>query len=255
MIMKDFSNYNSEVFSCTYNEQTAVICLKEECYKLANHVSHVHELLDCINSIEMDQNIKGVLVQHKADFERVEELKCFIQSIQKQSGYVKKEMGVTRYGNSIKRITLALNDFSKPIVIGINGKVAIDSFGYFLPCDYRIATDNLCIEFPGLEIGITPMGAVPFFMKRQLGTTKTMELLMSGKSLSASEALELSLVSQVVAKEDLTEACMNKLHEFYQVPGQTLNFTKQLVRPKTYELEEYFEMASRLIWNSIIDDK
>ena len=254
-MMKDYSNYVSEVFSCTFKEQTATICLKEERYKLANEVSHVHDLLDCINFIEMSKEVRGVIIQHEADFEWVEELKNVIQSIQKESGYVKKEMGVTRYVNSIKRITLALNDFSKPIVVAIKGKIAIDSFGYFLPCDYRIATEDMRIEFAGLEIGITPMGAAPFFLKRQLGTTKTMELLMSGQSLSAHEAKELCLVSEVVPAEDLNAACMKKMQEFYLVPGQTLNFTKQLVRPKTYELEEYFEMSSRLIWNSIIDDK
>lgn len=52
-----------------------------------------------------------------------------------------------------------------------------------------------------------------------------MELLMSGKSLTAEEAKELSLVSQVVSEEKLDEACWTKLNEFYQVPGQTLNFT------------------------------
>lgn len=113
--MKDFISYTSDVFSCTFKKQTAVISLKEECYKLANEISHEHDLLDCINSIEMNREIKGILIQHKADFERVEELKNFIQSIQKASGYVKKEMGVTRYANSIKRITLALNDFSSPL--------------------------------------------------------------------------------------------------------------------------------------------
>jgi len=40
----------------------------------------------------------------------------------------------------------------------------------------------------------------------------------------------------------------------YQMPGNTLNLTKQLIRPKTYELEEHFETASRLMWNSIVDN-
>jgi len=252
--MNDFSNYSSSVFSCIFEDQTAVISLKEASYKIAHDVSHVQDLLACINSIEMNQAIRGVLIQQTEHNERIEFLETFIQSIQHESGYVKKEMGVTRYGNSIKRITLALNDFSKPIVIAISGSVTIDSFGYFLACDYRVAEDNMNIECPGLTIGITPMGAVPFYLKRQLGTTKTMEILMSGKNISADEARELSIVSEVVPGEQLKETCLAKLESFYQVPGQTLNFTKQLVRPKTFELEEYFEMSSRLIWNSIIDD-
>ncbi len=253
--MNNFSNYNSDVFSCTFEEKTAVICLKQESYKIANEVTHVHDLLDCLNTLEIDQNIKGVLIQNKASYERDAELQDFIQSIQKESGYVRKEMGVTRYGNSIKRITLALNDFSKPIVFSINGKVTIDSFGYFLACDYRIAAEDMSIEFPGLKIGVTPTGAVPFFLKRQLGTTKAMELLMSGHNIAAAEAKDLCLISEVVADDELKQACMSKLHEFYKIPGQTLNFTKQLVRPKTFELEEYFEVSTRLMWNSIINDK
>ncbi len=179
----------------------------------------------------------------------------FIKSIQDKSGYVQKEMGVTRYVIAVKRLTLATNEFSKPSVVGIHGKIAIDSFGCFLACDYRVATDEISIEFPALELGVVPAGAVSFFMMRQLGATRTMEILMQGKTILADEAKEMCLVSEVTSKEQLKAACIAKLEEFYKVPGaSTLNLTKQLVRPKTYELEEHFEMTSRLMWNSIIDD-
>ncbi len=253
--MKDFSNYQSDMFSCIYEGQTAVISLKSESLKMALESVHIHDFLECLNAVEVDNNIKGVLALDTADYEGADVLKDFIKNIQKESGYVQKEMGVTRYGNSVKRLTLAINDFSKPCVVGIQGKVPIDSFGYFLACDYRIAADNLRIDFPGLKMGVTPTGAVSFFMKRQLGATKTLQLLMSGKKLSAADAKSLCLVNDLVSKKKLKAACQAQLDEYYKVPGQTLNFTKQLVRPKTYELEEHFEMASRLMWNTIIDNK
>lgn len=253
--MNDFSNYDSDVFSCTYEGQTAVICFKSESLKMAMDASKMHKMLECLNAIELDNNIKGILTLHTAEYERIEILQNFIKSIQKETGYVQKEMGVTRYGNSVKRLTLAINEFSKPSVVAIRGQVSIDSFGYFLACDYRIASDDLSIEFPGLKIGVTPAGAVSFFMARQLGATKTMQILMSGQSIDADEAKDLCLVSEVVSVEQLKAASLAKLEEMYKVPGSTLNLTKQLVRPKTFELEEHFEVSSRLMWNTIIDSK
>lgn len=253
--MNDYSNYESEVFSCVYEGETAVICLKSGAFTMSMDTSKMHEMLECLNSIEVDHNIKGILTLYTADYERIDILNEFIQSIQKKTGYVEKEMGVTRYGNSVKRLTLAINEFSKPSVVVIKGEVSIDSFGYFLACDYRIASNDLSIEFPGLQIGVIPAGAVSFFMNRQLGSTKTMEILMSGKAIQADEAKDLCLVSAVVTDDKLKAAGLSKLAEMYQVPGLTLNFTKQLIRPKTFELEEHFEVSSSLMWNSIIDNK
>ena len=252
--MNDYSNFETEVFSCNYEGQTAVICLKSESFRMAMDASMMHDMLECLNAIEIDRDIKGVLMLHTATYERVEVLKKFIKSIQKESGYVQKEMGVARYGSAVKRLTLALNDFSKPIVVGMLGQVPIDSFGYFLPCDYRVASDDLSIEFPGLQIGVTPAGAASFFMKRQLGSTKTLQLLTTGKSISAEEAKNLCLISEIVPREQLKTAGLAQLEEFYKIPGSTLNYTKQLVRPRTHELEEHFELCSRLMWNSIIDN-
>lgn len=253
--MNDYSGFDGDIFSCSYEGDTAIISFKSESYIMAMNASKMHELLDCLNSIEVDNKIKGIVTLHMSEYERVAMTQEFVKSIKDKSGYVQKEMGVTRYGNSVKRLTLAINEFSKPSVVGIHGQVAIESFGCFLACDYRVATDTMSIEFPSLKLGVVPTGAVSLFMSRQLGATRTMEILMGGKTILADEAKELSLISEITSEGQLKAACLAKLEEFYAVPGSsTLNLTKQLIRPKTYELEEHFEMSSRLMWNSIIDD-
>ncbi len=252
--MTDYSNYDSDVFSCQYEGDTAVICLKANSLKMTTDPHHFHDILECMNTIEVDADIKGILALNTVKYGRIEALQAFIKSIQKQSGYVQKEMGVTRYGNSVKRLTLAINDFSKPCVVGIEGQVAIDGFGFFMACDQRVAADDLSIEFPGLEIGVTPMGAVALYMSRQMGANKALEILMSKDPVKAEEAKQLGFVTTVVPKEQVKEECMRRLQEMYRIPGVTLSLTKQLIRPKTYELEEHFELSSRLLWSSIVDN-
>ena len=252
--MTDFSNYDSKVFSCTYEGQTAVMYFKSESFLLMMNAEVLREVLDCLNSIERDKNIKGLLTMHATENNRIETIQNFISSIQEQSGYVQRERAVIRYGNAVKRLTMAINDFAKPSVVGIHGQVSIDGFGYFLACDHRVAADDISIEFPGLKLGIIPAGAVSLFMSRQMGATRTLEVLMAGKTILAEQAKELALISQVSTKEQLREDCLAKLEEFYQVPGNaTLNMTKRLIRPQTHELEEHFEISSRLMWNSIVD--
>ncbi|MCK5697151.1 MAG: enoyl-CoA hydratase/isomerase family protein [Gammaproteobacteria bacterium] len=252
--MTDYSNYDSNIFSCTYEGQTAVIYFKSESFMMAMDANVMSEVLDCLNSIEMDKNIKGLLTMHATENKRIAMIQKFIKSIQDLSGYVQKEMAVTRYGNAMKRLTLAINDFSKPSVVGVHGEIAIDSFGYFLACDYRIASDDLCIEFPGLELGIVPAGAVSLYMERQLGATKALEILMAGECIVADQAKELSLITKITTKDQLRSDCLAQLEKFYKIPGNaTHNLTKKLIRPHSYELEEHFEMSSRLMWNSIVD--
>ncbi len=251
--MTDYSDFESDVFSCKYEDETAVICLKADSFKLTTDPHHFHDMLECMNSIEVDEKIKGILALHTVRFERIKNMQTFIQSIQKESGYVQKEMGVTRYGNSVKRLTLAINDFSKPCVVGIQGQTVIDAFGFFMACDQRIAGEDLSIEFPGLDIGVTPMGAVAFYMSRQMGANKALEILMSKDPVNAEEAKQLGFVTTVVPTEQVKEECRKRLEEMYKVPGVTLSLTKQLIRPKTYELEEHFELSSRLLWSSIVD--
>ena len=63
--MNDYSNYDSDVFSCTYEGQTAVIYLKSESFKMAMNVSIMHEMLECLNAIEIDNNIKHYFCSFK----------------------------------------------------------------------------------------------------------------------------------------------------------------------------------------------
>jgi len=252
--MTDFSNYDSKVFSCTYEGQTAVMYFKSESFLTIMNAEVLREILDCLNSIERDKKIKGLLTMYATEKNRVERVQNFISSIQDQSGYVQRERAVIHYGNIVKRLTMAINNFTKASVVGIHGQVSIDAFGYFLACDHRIAADDLSVEFPGLKLGIVPAGAVSLFMSRQMGATKTLEVLMAGKTILVEQAKELAMISQISTKEQLRENCMAKLEEFYQVPGSaTLNMTKQLIRPRSHELEEHFEMSSRLMWKSIVD--
>jgi len=251
--MYDYSKYDSEIFSCTIKNKTAIISPQEKAFKVSLDGSYLQEFIHCLNTVEMDDDIKGILIMDTAEYQGVENLKAFIESLHNEKASYVKERGVTRYGNAAKGLTLSLNQFAKPIVVGIQGDVPIDSFGFFMACDYRIAATDMQIHFPGMDMGILPTGAVTFFLNKEIGPSCTLDLFLSGENLSADQAKNLKIVNKVVGESDLESAGLAKLEQYYNHPEQAVNMNKQLIKAKTYEIEEHFERAIRLMWNSVLN--
>jgi len=251
--MYDYSNYDSEIFSCEIKGNSAILIPQEKAFKVSLDGSYLHEFIECLNTIEMDEDIKGVLILDTSEYKGVENLQNFIESLRNEKASYVKEKGVTRYGNAAKRLTLSLNQFSKPIIAGVQGDVPIDSFGFFMACDYCIAATDLQIKFPGMDLGITPTGAVTFYLNKELGPNNTLDLFLSGENISANRAKELHIVNDVVDAADLETTALAKLEQYYSHPEQVVNMNKQLIKAKTYEIEEHFERAIRLMWNSVLN--
>lgn len=85
----------------------------------------------------------------------------------------------------------------KPIIAAING--AAIGVGITLPMqwDMRVAAESARIGFVFVRLGIVPEAIATWTVVRQLGLAKANELLLTGKILSAREALEFGIVSHV----------------------------------------------------------
>jgi enoyl-CoA hydratase/carnithine racemase len=251
--MINFENLKDDAFECGFEQDTAIITLKQKAFSVNFETSYLHSFLDCLNEIEMDEKVKGVLIIDPPAYHGVENIQSFIELLQSTKGSYQKEKGVTRYGNTSKRLTLTLNEFSKPIVAGIEGRAPIDSFGYFMACDNVIATKDLRVEFPGVKLGVTPIGAVSFFLNREIGPRKTLDMFLSGDAIDSQTALNLGMVSQIVEKDQLKQTCLNKLQTYYSHPDQAVIMTKQLIKARSYDLERFFERSIRLMWNAVLN--
>jgi enoyl-CoA hydratase/carnithine racemase len=91
----------------------------------------------------------------------------------------------------------------KPIIAAING--AAVGIGATLPLqwDIRLASDRARIGYVFTRRGITPEVLSSWLLPRIIGFSRAMELLISGRILTAAEALELGIVSRVVPHDDL----------------------------------------------------
>jgi enoyl-CoA hydratase/carnithine racemase len=244
--------YDSDMFSCNIEGKTAIVTLKSEAFKVSQDVSGMTQFINVMGKVETDDNIKGVLVLDLSNYQGTKHLQTFLEALNKETHAYQKEKTVSRYTNAVKSVTMGINTFSKPIIVAIDEQAPIDVFGYYLACDYIIATDNLQIEFPANLQGVIPSSAVSFFVKKNIGTRRTFDIFMSGKSLSAAEALSLNIVNEVVSKETIKTRGLEKLEEFYRVPEVMRELMKKYLKDNNHEIEAHFDDANRVMWSSLI---
>ncbi|MBC8512014.1 MAG: enoyl-CoA hydratase/isomerase family protein [Dehalococcoidia bacterium] len=104
------------------------------------------------------------------------------------------------YAALLKRLT----GFPKPTVARINGHCLAGGTGFMLACDIVIAREEAKFGTPEVNVGLFPMmiGAGIF---RNVPRKKAMEMVLLGDQLTAQQALEMGMVTRVVASDELDE--------------------------------------------------
>ena len=85
-------------------------------------------------------------------------------------------------------------------IAAVHGVIFGGGFELALACDLIIADKMARFCFPELRLGLIPgFGGIPR-LKRDLGNALVRDLLLTGRSINATKALEAGLVSQVAAE-------------------------------------------------------
>ena len=92
------------------------------------------------------------------------------------------------------------------------------------PCDLIIASDDASFADPVVSFGV---GGVEWFHHvYELGTRKAKEILFTGDSISAADALQLGMVARVVPRDDLQEATLAMARKIASKSRFALKMTK-----------------------------
>jgi len=95
-------------------------------------------------------------------------------------------------------------------------------------CDLVIAADNAKLGQPEIQVGVFPPIAAQI-MPRIMGRKAAMELILSGKIITAQEALQLGLVNKVVPKEDLASETEQFVKPYLKLSAEVLRLTKKAI--------------------------
>ncbi len=170
------------------------------------------ELSNFLKDILPGLRLKGLVItgegRHLSSGANVTELAEFVQ---------KKEFSY--FENNINYLeSISLCPF--PVIAIINGLCLGSAFELTLACHYRIASHHALFAFPEITFNLMPGCGGTFFLPKLIGKTKAIELILSGRSVLADEALKLGIIDILTDKKNTTETAVQLIIQLNSVYGQ-----------------------------------
>ena len=108
-------------------------------------------------------------------------------------------------GDLFTRSTEAIRSVRKPIIAAVAGFALGGGCELAMLCDFIIAADSAKFGQPEIKLGIIPGIGGTQRLPRAVGKAKTMEMVLTGRMMDATEAERAGLVSRVVAADRLLD--------------------------------------------------
>jgi enoyl-CoA hydratase len=117
----------------------------------------------------------------------------------------------------------------KPIIAAVSGFALGGGCEFAMTCDMIIASETAKFGQPEIKIGTIPGAGGTQRLTRAIGKAKSMELILTGRFLSAEEAHYYGLVNKVVPKEMYMHEALQLAKEIAQLSPVAVQLAKEAV--------------------------
>ncbi|MDQ4074548.1 MAG: enoyl-CoA hydratase/isomerase family protein [Thermoproteota archaeon] len=132
-----------------------------------------------------------------------------------------------QYAGHVHELLNKIEEIPKPVIAAINGYALGGGCQIALACDLRIASSNAKIGQPEVTIGISPGWGGTQRLSRIVGISKAKEMIFTGKTITAGEALKIKLVNQVIYPDNRTYS--EKINGNIKIMDNDKNLKEKLI--------------------------
>ncbi|TYO95256.1 enoyl-CoA hydratase [Geothermobacter ehrlichii] len=154
------------------------------------------ELEQTLREIAVDDKIGVIIITGAGE-------KAFVAGadiVEMQNKSAEAASDFARKGQNIFRL---IQDLPQPTIAAVNGFALGGGCELAMACDLRLASENARFGQPEVNLGIIPGFGGTQRLPRLIGRARAMELILTGRTIKAEEALELGLVNKVVPSSEL----------------------------------------------------
>src|SRR5215218_2087835 len=126
-------------------------------------------------------------------------------------------------------VNVAVRNLDKLTIAAINGFAIQTGFSFALACDFRIAARSARMGSATLRFALLPDEGGQWLLVQHLGVARPIDFLMRKRIVSADEALELGVVHQVTADDELMDVAMELAQELAEGPQVAMRLLKRSI--------------------------
>lgn len=155
-------------------------------------------LVDAVNSAAADDEIRVIIITGAGE-------KAFSAGGDLSGRFVDAPLADHDARGQLANLFRALRRCGKPVIARVNGHAIAGGFGLAAACDIVIAVEEATFGTPEISVGLWPM-MISAVLQRLVPRRVALDLMLTGRRISADEALRIGIVSRVVPAEQLDGA-------------------------------------------------
>lgn len=178
----------------------------------------MRSLVRSVNAAAADADVRVIVITGAGD-------KAFSAGGDLSGGFVDAPLQDHDARGALADLFRALRRCGKPVIARVNGHALAGGFGLAAACDIVIAVDYATFGTPEIQVGLWPM-MISTVLQRLMPPRVALDLMLTGRRITAEEALRLGVVSQVVVAAQLDDAVDEAVTRLVEVSPAVLAMGK-----------------------------
>ena len=160
------------------------------------------------------------------------------------------EAETRKFIEDIQLITDLIVNGEKIVIGAIQGWAVGGGLEWVINCDMAIMSESCRCFFPEINLGLFVTGGVSSILPNQVGLQKAKELILLGERFTASQALEMGLVSRVVPDDQLQKVARDMARKIADLPKVARQNVKKVLN-RSFQLP--IEAAMKLETDATVE--
>lgn len=159
-----------------------------------------------------------------------------------------------RVTNIMREIMTMIEGSPVPVIAAINGICLGAGLELALVCHYRVCAERVHLGFPEINLDLMPGATGTQTLPRLIGRSRALYLFLSGKLITAEDALRISLVDVVVSKSEVMNAARAIAADMCFKNEKAITYLLRVVTAGLREPGEKSQtLESELFWQLVRD--
>jgi enoyl-CoA hydratase/carnithine racemase len=200
----------------------------------------IDELSALFIQLEGDDDLRAVILTGGGD-----QAFCAGTDIGELTG--RTETDATKISERGQQLCEQIEKFPVPVIAAVNGIAAGGGLELVLGCHLRIASTDARFSLPETTLGLIPAYGGTQRLTREIGPGRALDLLLTGKTITAEEALEFGLVNRLTSADQLLSEATSLAQEIEELSPLSIRAgLKAVTQGLELSLEEGLALETEL---------